>query len=240
MKATSHFAMAHLLNAALQNRGVFLDRVAFVYGNIAPDYTPAMWVYPHFNKVCSKMIAEITTELPQMPIRNSGRVGAYYSKQLGLLCHFLCDYFCFAHNDDFPGNIRQHISYENELDSYLRCNCLKILDIDGTNEILRMSDEKKLISSIDSTREKYLKAGFSQHNDLSFAFEACMSAIMSILALSKQVHAASTSIELDDFIASLKGYATGNCLVFRMFLFKYRNANLFFIPALMPPIGVNA
>jgi len=240
MKATSHFAMAHLLNAALQNRGVYLDRIAFVYGNIAPDYTPVMWVYPHFNKVCSRMITEISTELPQIPVCNSGRVGANYSKQLGLLCHFLCDYFCFAHNDDFTGNIRQHISYENDLDNYLRRNCLEILDIEGTQEILCLSNETELINSIETSREKYLKSGFSLNNDLSFAFEACMSSIMSIIALSKRVSAASTSIELDDFIASLKGYATGNCLVFRMFLFKYRNANLFFIPALMPPIGANA
>ena len=45
------------------------------------------------------------------------------------------------------------------------------------------------------------------------------------------------SIELDDFVKAFKGYATGDNLIFRMFLFKYRNSNLFFLPEYMPPIG---
>ncbi len=240
MKATSHFAMAHLINAALKHRGIYLDRISFVYGNIEPDYTPAMWVYPHFNKVCSRMITNTFLELPKVPVCSSGRVGAYYSKRLGMMCHFLCDYFCYVHNDDFTGNISQHISYENELDDYLRHNCLKLLDIDGKTEIHTLVNKSELTANIEASRKRYLQTGFSLQNDLCFAFEACISSIVNILALSRKVPAAATSIQLEDFIASLKGYATGNSVVFRMFMFKYRNANLFFLPELMPPIGTYA
>ncbi len=240
MKATSHFAMAHLINAALKSRGIYLDRISFVYGNIEPDYTPAMWIYPHFSKVCLRTITNIAFELPMVPVCSSGRVGALYSKRLGMLCHFLCDYFCYAHNDAFSGNISQHISYENELDAYLRSNCMELLELDEEAEIQPIADKDELLSSIEAFRENYLSSGFSLQNDLSSAFEACISSIVNILALSKRVPAATTSIQLEDFIASLKGYATGNSVVFRMFMFKYRNANLFFLPALMPPIGAYA
>lgn len=240
MKATSHFAMAHLINAALKHRGIYLNRIAFVYGNIEPDYTPAMWVYPHFNKVCSRSLTNIYEELTKVPVCSSGRVGAYYSRRLGNLCHFMCDYFCYAHNGEFSGNLSQHIAYENELDAYLRLNFMKLLDDDKNLQIKPLNEIDGLFENLKTRREEYLDAGFSLKNDLNFAFETCLSSIVNIIALSKTVPAAATSIQLDDFIASLKGYATGNNVVFRLFMFKYRNANLFFLPELMPPIGAYA
>ena len=237
MKSTSHFAMAHLMYASLQKRNIYLNRIAFVYGNIAPDYTPALLVPTHFSKTCSRMTAKILNDLSQTPICSNGRVGAEYSKQLGLLCHFLCDSFCFAHNDDFLVGIKQHAAYENKLDAFLRHNCLKILDINGSQEIKVISDSDDLIADIEASKESYLECGYTLQNDLTFAFEACMSAIVNIVGISKRIPAASTSIELEDFITSLKGFATGESIVFRMFFYKNRNNNIFFLPELMPPIG---
>lgn len=236
MKSTSHFALAHLIYASLQERGIFLNRIAFVYGNIAPDYSPAMLVSPHFSKVCSRMTQKILTELSQTPAGSNGRVGAEYSKQLGILCHFLCDSFCFAHNDDFAINIKQHVTYENELDSFLRHNCLDILDLDGNKSLKLCADSKELIADLEAVKNKYLNCGYTLENDLTYAFDACVSTVVRIVDISQKLPASSFYMELDDFITSLKGYATGNSLVFRMFFYKNRNNNIFFLPELMPPI----
>ncbi|PKM74071.1 MAG: hypothetical protein CVU91_03235 [Firmicutes bacterium HGW-Firmicutes-16] len=237
MKATSHFAVAHLLYASLQKRGIFLNRTAFVYGNIMPDQTPAMWFAPHFGKVCARKSSEILTELSSSPVINSGRVGAEYSKQLGVMCHYLCDYFCFAHNEDFQGGVKQHMAYEIELDTYLRKNCLEILDMDGVSPIQSFSGTEELIAYNETSKCEYLDIGYSLERDLSYAFDACILSIVNVVAISKRVPAAAMSIELDDFVTALKGYATGDNLIFRIFFFKYRNSDLFFLPDLMPPIG---
>ncbi|MEG1540909.1 MAG: zinc dependent phospholipase C family protein [Oscillospiraceae bacterium] len=236
MKSTSHFAMAHLLYASLEKRGIYLNRIAFVYGNIAPDYTPAMLVNPHFSKVCNKEITEITACLSQTALDSSGRVGADYSRQLGFLCHFLCDYFCFAHNKEFAGGIKQHRKYEDELDAYLRHNYLRLFDMDGKKQLRLHPSHGLLLRSCERFKEKYLAEGFTLENDLSYSFQACVSAILSLLAMSAKVVDSSVEITLDDLIASLKGYATGNCLTFHMFFFKNRHNDIFFVPELMPPI----
>ncbi len=236
MKATSHFAMAHLLHAGLQSRGIYLNRVAFVYGNIAPDYTPAMWVAPHFSKVCAKTISELVNELSMRSVSPSGRIGAEYSKQLGLMCHFICDYFCFAHGDDFTGSLKQHMAYENLLDSYLRRHCLELLDLEGGSPLPNPESAAALSRNLEQKKSGYLSAGHSLNADLSSAFDACMEAIFGLVQLSKCLPAACMSHDLDDFLSALKGYATGNNFVFKVFFFKYRNANLFFLPDLMPPI----
>lgn len=228
--------MAHLLHAALQKRGIYLNRVAFAYGNIAPDYTPAMWVAPHFTKVCSKTISEQMSRLAAVAVSPSGRIGAEYSKQLGLMCHFICDYFCFAHGDDFTGGLRQHMAYENQLDVYLRRNCLSLLDLEGRSPLPAPPDASSLNTQLEDTKAVYLEAGHSLKSDLCSAFHACMAAIFGLVQISKRLPAASLCHDVEDFLSALKGYATGNSYVFRIFFFKYRNENIFFLPELMPPI----
>lgn len=237
MKATSHFAMAHLLHAAMQKRGIFLNRIAFVYGNIAPDYTPAMWVAPHFSKHCSKMEAALFNELSQLPLSSTGRIGAEYSKKLGFMCHFLCDYFCFAHNEDFSGGIKQHMSYEDELDTYIRKNCLSVLDLDEKAEVDSISSAQSLFNDMEKQKATYFAIGHSTRNDLTFAFDACMSSLVNITGISKRLPSAGINQAFDDHLSSRR-FESGNNLIFKMFFFKYRNSNLFFLPDLMPPIGV--
>ena len=221
MKATSHFAMAHLLHAGLQSRGIYLNRIAFVYGNIAPDYTPAMWVAPHFSKVCAKTISELIFELSARPVSSSGRVGAEYSKQLGLMCHFICDYFCFAHGDDFTGSLKEHMAYENLLDGYLRRHCLELLDLEGRSPLACPESAAALFRNLEREKSDYLAAGHSLSADLLSAFDVCMTAIFGLVQLSKRLPAAPMSHDLDDFLAALKGYATGNNYVFKLFFCNY-------------------
>ena len=89
---------------------------------------------------------------------------------------------------------------------------------------------EELIANNEAEKNEYLEIGHSLNNDLTVAFNACVSSIVNIVAISKKVPAAAMSIELDDFVKAFKGYATGDNLIFRMFLFKYRNSNLFFLP----------
>lgn len=237
MKSTSHFAMAHLVYAALQKHGVYLNRIAFVYGNIAPDYTPALLLPTHFSRLCTRMTEKMLTELSETPVCSSGRVGAEYSKQLGLLCHFICDNFCFAHNDDFNTGVRQHIIYEAELDAYMRHNCLKLFDLEGACPLETHDSACALLNHMEQRKRDYLSRGYTPANDLLSAFDACMAAIVGVIALSKRVPAAATSIQLNDCMMAMKSYATGENLVFRMFFYKNRHSNIFFLPQFMPPIG---
>ena len=82
------------------------------------------------------MIVKFVKALSETPVKEEGQcIGPEYSMRLGLMCHFICDYFCFAHNADFTGSLTQHITYERDLDEYLRENCKELLDLDGSREV---------------------------------------------------------------------------------------------------------
>ena len=227
--------MGHLLYAALQNENIKLNRSAFIYGNIAPDYVPAMLVAPHFTKVCAKTINELSQRLSSQSLSSTEDVYVEYSKQLGRLCHFLCDYFCFAHSKDFAGGFKQHSIYENELDSFLRQNCLELLNLDAGTAFTAPATHKELISTLENQKSDYLSAGFSPKNDLCSAFDACICAITGIISLSVKLGEYQATHPVIDSNCN-KGYATGDCYVYRMFFYKNRKKDLFFIPELMEPL----
>ena len=231
--------MAHFLYASLKARGVELSRVAFVYGNIAPDYVPALYVRPHFTWTCNHMITKFVKLLAETPVSEEGCIGPEYSMRLGLMCHFICDYFCFAHNADFSGSVPQHIVYERDLDEYLRENCTKLLDLDASEPVDAIPSVHLILLCISNSKHAYLHEGYTMQNDIIHAFDACLATILSVVALARRVPASTErieSIELYDQAMSLKGYATGDNLVFRLFFLKNHNVNIFYMPDLMPPI----
>ena len=230
MKSTSHFAMAHLVQASLQNRGVVLNSSAFAYGNIAPDYMPSMVLTPHFSKVCERKIREISRELSMTPLNESGRVNAEYSKMLGILCHYICDYFCFAHSKDFLSGLKGHVEFENALDTFINQSCIQLLDVDGSDTVIPSRYVDGLISRVARQKELYCEGGYTFKNDMCFAFETCIAAVLSLVAMSQDFAAINGATACDDIFPSLRGYATGEGYVFRMFFFKHRNHNLFFLP----------
>lgn len=233
--------MAYLVHAALQNRGVQLNRTAFAYGNIAPDYIPSMVLnprfYPHFSRVCEKTINEFSEELSSTQLTGTERVNADYSKKLGILCHYICDYFCFAHSKDFLGGVRQHIDFENSLDQYLRENCTNLLDIEGKSEVRPSLSAAELVSRLNSEKNDYTNTGYTFENDLSYAFDACVAAVLSLVKMSQKQEAKSRAYYSDQPFPQLRGFETGDCYVFRMFFFKHRNCDLFFLPEIMQPIS---
>ena len=235
MKSTTHFAMAYILSSTLQKRGIHVNQIAFAYGNIAPDYVPTMIVNPHFGKVCTKNIDDITAELSQIPVSKSGCVSAEYSKQLGVICHYICDYFCFAHNEDFQGNLRDHAKYENKLDSVMRRYWLKLLENGNKSTLTYSAEQDDISKDVDKIKRDYYAANYTHENDLNYALSACLTAITSTVHLSRKK---AIDLECSTFIdaKATKGFATGKCYVYKMFFFKNRNNNIFFIPDLMHPI----
>lgn len=87
--------------------GISLNSFRFAYGNIKPDLTFSMCAVPHTisrsEKVFKKHVGELYEESLHI---------ADFSEKLGVVMHYLCDYFCFAHSDGYPNGIIAHGVYE--------------------------------------------------------------------------------------------------------------------------------
>lgn len=109
MIVDTHLLISNILYKYLwTNMNFKLDKVAFAYGNIKPDFIDKDIRCPHtldeslhsVNKYSEKLMKE------KLSIKE-------FSIALGVICHFICDYFCLYHRDgnDKKG-IFQHLYYE--------------------------------------------------------------------------------------------------------------------------------
>mgnify|MGYP000748265676 CR=1 FL=1 len=88
-------------------------------GSILPDCIPSFLVRKHTIEdsfdVLEKEISRLVSHFD--PIRG---FDSYFCRHLGVITHYVADYFTFPHNQNFPGNLKDHCIYEEELKKELR------------------------------------------------------------------------------------------------------------------------
>lgn len=85
-----------------------LNRLAFAYGNIKPDFTNNDINRSHTLEESLNNVNEYSQVLMNQNISNTE-----FSIALGVACHFACDYFCIYHREgnDKKG-VFEHLFYE--------------------------------------------------------------------------------------------------------------------------------
>lgn len=88
----------------------------------------------------------------------------YYT--LGKLIHYTTDAFTYAHNAEFPAQLRNHREYEVALQEYF-------LDYMAQDPQVNPTVAKSVMSAIYSYHEDYEQIGPNISNDCHFALTAC-------------------------------------------------------------------
>lgn len=161
-KNTLHFLEIHNLN--------ILNYKSFVYGNIKPDC--------FFQKTPKKHLEIESLDFIIEEIKNFDYScdNKSMSLKLGVICHYLCDFFCLPHFErwsacDISKKVIQtprHLNYERLLNSYTSC---AVLDY---NEIT------DLRTFINNCKSEYIKDK-SYKNDIKYASMVCNSVMFHIL-----------------------------------------------------------
>ncbi|MCB2295561.1 zinc dependent phospholipase C family protein [Clostridium algoriphilum] len=112
MIVDSHLVMSQILYKNITNQMDFkLDRLAFTYGNIKPDFSNKDIKRSHTLDESLESINLYSKKLMSKSISVKD-----FSRSLGVICHFACDYFCLYHRE---GNEKkgayEHLVYEIHL-----------------------------------------------------------------------------------------------------------------------------
>lgn len=186
MKSASHHAMGHLLYEALTKQGVQLDRELFVLGNLLPDYLPELILAPHFTMKCQREIHLFSEALAGQPLRAGEPVPPEYALRLGILCHYLTDYFTYAHTPEFRFGLRGHGAYEQRLDDYFRAHYTMEESALFGHRFAPCHNAKEVVREVSRFKRDYRAAERTLSNDVRFAYSACLGAISRLVAVSEQ------------------------------------------------------
>jgi len=115
MKVKTHVKLAELslienLNAVPNG----FSKCMFNFGLVMVDQSWLIKTHPHYMQKSLGYINEKIEELFSIK-----KFNAYYSMQLGIIVHYLCDFCCNSHISGSIGNISYHLKYERELQKYL-------------------------------------------------------------------------------------------------------------------------
>lgn len=174
----THMLIANeLLNQANGNKIYLINRKRFIWGNIKPDCVSKYKLKKHYYNESIYMILDKIYELSNLSI--SDVIFDYgknkFSEELGVVCHFLCDFFCVPHNQEwhFKNALKKHVIYEKVLAAVAK----KYKPIPYIYSNLKVEDIEKFIVY---HQLKYQRK-VSYTNDLTFSYFVCNSIINCIL-----------------------------------------------------------
>ena len=185
MRKKSHIALARYLIRQDCTQNILKYSKAFYLGSILPDLNPKMLTVPH-------EYASSYTDLQEY-IR--GLTDGWYAhsnphmfwRRLGIVLHYLADYFTYPHNTTYEGSLADHCLYEGDMKHSLRAyvkteEAAKMFRMQKYGE-RRFESVDELLSYIEKTHAQYLQSKHTVENDCRWIVETCSVVMLSITHL---------------------------------------------------------
>ncbi len=175
--SSTHLKIAETINNTLEFPPLKIHKAAFQFGSIMPDL---LLVNPdHVIEKSLSFIDALINELQTgIAIDASSAETQKFFVKLGIVCHYVADYFCHVHNDRHYKQVFYHAWYENRLRIEFNCLNLKQLSSIGLHALV---DPNHLVDHIQANHQAYLaeKPDFSQ--DICYTMKITTVIIASIL-----------------------------------------------------------
>lgn len=119
MRKKSHISLAWYL---MNSEGMELlgsHKGSFYIGSILPDCVPSFLVRKHTFEdsfdILKKEFSKLISHFDSKKVAD-----CYFCRHLGVIVHYIADYFTFPHNANYPGKLKDHCIYEEELKHAIR------------------------------------------------------------------------------------------------------------------------
>lgn len=182
MRKKSHLSVAKYLMNSNGMEYLQQHKKSFYIGSILPDCTPSFLTRRHS---IDETLDILKKEIDKITINYDFEKGlsTYYCRHLGIITHYVADYFTFPHNNIFPGSLKDHCTYEKDLKhairSYVESSEAKhIREKTGT---FRTSDD--IIAFIKAAHNEYLSLIKAVKLDCQYIVELCHKVVDAILQL---------------------------------------------------------
>jgi len=122
MLTGTHIKLANYIHYIFKKKyGIRLNKKHLIYGSIKPDFTKNK--VPHY---IDKSIDYIDKEIEKIINDNNSENKKAFSRRLGMIMHYISDYFCRAHNTDYyRKNLVAHLKYEKRLAKAIKMKDIK-------------------------------------------------------------------------------------------------------------------
>ena len=176
----THKVMGENIIKYANSKSIYLiNNSRFIWGNMKPDCVPKYTFMKHYFDESIDMVVDKITYLSSLTLEDvyyKMTIGKF-SEELGVVCHFLCDYFCAPHyyRWEFKSTsaVKHHMMYEKKL--------AKIAKKFRPTGIINTNIESKNIKEFILQLQKQYDGIVNHNNDLTFSYYVCDSIVNMIL-----------------------------------------------------------
>ena len=178
MNTHKSLAISFVENVEL-NKSFLINYKHFIWGNLKPDSVSKYKFKKHYFDESFNMIVNKIQFLSSLSVDDIFIIYSIgkFNQELGVICHFLCDYFCIPHYQRWefksPGAVKDHVLYENDLNKFSKTHKVR----KELNTSLTCDDIRMYICSL----QKEYEGIVSYEKDLQYASHICNTIINLIL-----------------------------------------------------------
>lgn len=177
MMTLSHSLIGKTVYSAIsEHLDVKLIERQLKYGCIKPDLAPRLRAIPHFKDKSFDFINDMVEEMRSQSLPESKQQMGAFSINLGVIMHYIADYFCYAHNNAAYDSLLPHFIYENSLVIAFASANLDGICTDAIASVKQQQivTKKWLREYIEERHREYVNCRMSMRADVSFSVEACV------------------------------------------------------------------
>lgn len=187
MRKKSHISLAKGVVHGLAVDQRFGHRISLYFGSILPDCTIGFLTRRHCMEetfdLCEKRMLGF---LEHYKTKKKG-LSICSSVRMGVVLHYIADYFTFPHNAHYTGSLKDHCAYEESLKQHMRrfidsrCESTDCeYDRRNAQSIRTISD---LLAYIYEKHEKYIQDCCNENLDCAYAYVVSLTVMRSLLAM---------------------------------------------------------
>ncbi len=187
MRKKSHISLSRGILSGLGADTEIKHRYTFYIGSIMPDCVPSFLVKRHnveqtfdiFVKNMEKFITKFKVrgkDVEKLSFRSTLR--------LGVIMHYLADYFTFPHNAHYEGGFKEHCKYEGQQLRDMR----QFVDMIKNKELKMelppvMDNIRQIVEFVKTKHAEYVEDTNNTTSDCNYSFQTCLCVALSLLAI---------------------------------------------------------
>lgn len=171
------FAKSHVFLAGKIASGLYVDipLKPFLFGSVYPDFSIQYKSIDHNIEGALPKMQELI-DLVKAAEPSAG-VNNRQAFQMGIISHFLCDFFCQAHNFKEFDFLLNHFRYEIQMEYFIQSVLKQPEKLNFHSDDQLTARQKNSQSIIEDTHDLYLHEPRSLITDLKFAV-ACSTQVL--------------------------------------------------------------
>lgn len=172
MRKKSHITLASYLMNSEGMTQLSTHKKAFYLGNLLPDCTPSFLTRRHNMEETFAILKKELRLLVEHYDHTKG-ITSYFCRHLGIILHYVADYFTYPHNPFYPGNLKAHCRYEEALKHQIRSYVKSSYAVRERANSEKPKTVEQICQHIQAMHVQYANSIHSTFNDCTFITRVC-------------------------------------------------------------------